>query len=92
MWHKSGAINIKCKSVVNALCKLIEMFIYSILYTCIYIACYYVVAMCYISYIGSYRPVYSFADAVTKAIVLRMHELLENCVGGALQKQLFLAQ
>ena len=29
-------------------------------YIYIYIACYYVVAMCYISRTGSYRPVYNF--------------------------------
>ena len=30
-----------------------------------YIACYYVVAMCYISRTGSYRPVYNFPVSQT---------------------------
>ena len=34
--------------------------LYIIIYIYVYIACYYVVAMCYISRTGSYRPVYHF--------------------------------
>ena len=37
-----------------------------------FIACYHVVAMCYISHIGSYRPVYNFPVSQTLVIPMAM--------------------